>query len=490
MKQYDVIIIGAGVTGCAIARELARKERRIAVLEKETDVCEGTSKANSGIVHAGYDALPGTLKARLNVLGNERMEGLAKELDFPFQRNGSLVLCFEANAIDKLEELKERGIRNGVKGLEILSPEQVWEREPNISKDIVAALYAPSGGIVCPFGFNIALAENAAVNGVDFYFDHAVTAVKAHESGYTVTTGKETFQGTVVMNAAGVYADAIHNMVSDKKIQIVPRRGEYCLMDKNCGDLVQATVFQLPSKLGKGILVTPTVHGNLLAGPTAEDISDKEGVDTTAEGLAKVIEMGSRSVERLERKQIITSFAGLRAHLQKEEADRKDFRIEELEEAKGFFDVAGIESPGLSCAPAIGEYVAELVNRSYPAPDKTDYITTRKGIPCMAEASDEQRKELILANAAYANVICRCEMVTEGEILEAIHRPVGATTLDGIKRRTRAGMGRCQSGFCSPKVLEILARELGVDQSEIKKAGEASVVLTGYTKGMAEGENL
>lgn len=506
MKKYDVIIIGAGVSGCAVARWLAKKERKIAVLEKASDVCEGTSKANSGIVHAGHDAQTGTLKARLNVRGNEMMEALSRELDFPFRRNGSLVLCFEETSRQKLEELKERGEKNGVKGLEILLPEQVRELEPNISKDIVAALYAPTGGIVCPFGMNIALAENAAVNGVEFYLNHPVTEVKkcvsnskdtgtaekeklsntAMQTGYIITAAGEEFTAPVVINAAGVYADVIHNMVSERKIKITPRRGEYCLMDKNCGNLVHSTVFQLPSKLGKGILVTPTVHGNLLVGPTAEDILDKEGVDTTAEGLARVLELGGKSVNGLDGRQIITSFAGLRAHLDLDGWEKQDFIIEEIKDAEGFFDVAGIESPGLTCAPAIGEYVAAMVDEKYPAPDKEGFIAARKGIPSMAEATDEQRHALIAADPAYANVICRCELVTEGEIVEAIHRPVGATTLDGVKRRTRAGMGRCQSGFCSPKTLEILARELGVDQSEIKKADGESVILTGYTKDAVE----
>lgn len=484
MKQYDVIVIGAGVSGCAVARELARKERRIAVLEQALDVCEGTSKANSGIVHAGHDALPGTLKAKLNVLGNEKMEALSEELDFPFERNGSLVLCFDGEDLPRLTELKERGEQNGVKGLEILSPEQVWEREPNISRKIAGALYAPTGGIVCPFGLNIALAENAAANGVEFFLGHPVTEIERGEvTGYMIMAGDEKFTAPVVINAAGVHADVIHNMVSGRKLHITPRRGEYCLMDKNSGGLVHSTVFQLPSKLGKGILVTPTVHGNLLVGPTAEDIPDKEGVDTTADGIARVMEMGSKSVQALDGRQTITSFAGLRAHLEQEDNEKSDFIIGEAADAKGFFDVAGIESPGLTCTPALGEYVAELVNQAYPAPDQENFAATRKGIPNMAAATDQERKALIAANPAYANVICRCELVTEGEILEAIHRPVGATTLDGIKRRTRAGMGRCQSGFCSPKTLEILARELGVDQSAVKKSGEASVILTGYTKG-------
>lgn len=493
MKQYDVIIIGAGVSGAAIARELARKQRKIAVLEAAADVCEGTSKANSGIVHAGHDAMPGSLKAKLNVLGNQRMEALSKELDFHFKRNGSLVLCFHEDEKSGLEELLERGKKNGVQGLEILAPEQVWEKEPNISKDIVGALYAPTGGIVCPFGLNVALAENAVVNGVEFYFNHRVTAIEkimsenddcvSWRNGYIVKTTQGDFTASIVINAAGVYADGLHNMVSSHKMQITPRRGEYCLLDKKCGDIVEATIFQLPSKYGKGILVTPTVHGNLLVGPTADDVPDKEAVETTALGLQKVMSTGALSVENLDGRQTITSFAGLRAHVTAYDGGTGDFIIGEVEDAKGFFDVAGIESPGLTCAPVIGEYVAELVNTAYPAPVKEDFIATRKGIPNIALASDEERKALIAENSAFSNVICRCELVTEGEIVEAIHRPVGATTLDGVKRRTRAGMGRCQSGFCSPKTLEILARELGVDQSEIKKSGVDSVILTGYTKG-------
>ena len=494
MKRYDVMIIGAGVSGSAVARELARSRRRIAVLERASDVCEGTSKANSGIVHAGHDAVPGTLKARLNVLGNEKMEKLSKELDFPFKRNGSLVLCFEKEDLEKLEELRMRGEKNGVKELRILTPEQVMELEPNVSEKIAGALYAPSGGIVCPFGLNIALAENAAQNGVDFYLEHEVTKIERAEeetacqqgnqerSRYYIHAGGEIFGADIVVNAAGVYADVIHNMVSGKKLSIVPRKGEYCLMDKKCGGLVGTTVFQLPSKFGKGILVTPTVHGNLLVGPTADDIPDKEGVYTTADGLKRVMERGALSVKNLDGRQVITSFSGLRAHLVSEEQEAADFVIGEAEDAKGFFDVAGMESPGLTCAPAVGEYVSELINQAYPAEQNENFSPYRKGIPNMAELSDEERRELIEKEPAYANVICRCELVTEGEIMAAIHRPLGATTLDGVKRRTRAGMGRCQSGFCSPKVVEILARELSLDRSKIRKADKGSEILTGYTK--------
>ncbi len=485
MRQYDVIVIGAGVSGCAIARQLARRERRIAVLEKASDVCEGTSKANSGIVHAGYDAMPGTLKAKLNVRGNEMMDTLAGELDFPFKRTGSLVLCFEKEGLGKLAELKHRGEQNGVRQLRLLSAEEVWELEPAVSKEVAGALYAPTAGIVCPFGMNIAMAENAAVNGVDFFLNHEVTGIRHEAEGpgqYILTAAGEEFAAPVIVNAAGIHADEMHNLVSAHRLRIVPRRGEYRLMDKNCGNLVHSTIFQLPSRLGKGILVTPTVHGNLLVGPTAEDVPEKTALDTTAQGMERVLELGARSVEGLDGRQTITSFAGLRAHIAAEDGGTGDFVIGEAEGAKGFYDVAGIESPGLSCAPALGEYVAEMIDAAYPAPLKEDFIATRKGIKSMALATNEERKTLIAENPAYANVICRCELVTEGEILEAIHRPLGAVTLDGVKRRVRAGMGRCQSGFCSPKVLEILARELGLDLGEITKMGGGSRVLTGYNK--------
>lgn len=476
-KNFDVIVIGAGVSGSAVARELARRECRIAVLERECDVCEGTSKANSGIVHAGYDAKPDTLKAKLNIEGNQVMEELSKELDFPFKRNGSLVVTFAEEGKEKLQELYERGRINGVKDLQILTGEEARRQEPELSEEVKAALYAPTAGIVCPFGLNIALAENAAMNGVSFYLNTEVRMISREDDGYCILAGEEEFFAPIVVNAAGVYADELHNMVSREKFHITPRRGEYCLFDKSVGGLVKSTIFQLPSASGKGILVTPTVHGNLLAGPTADDIPEKEGVNTTSEGLEKVLSTGAKSVRQLPVRQVITSFAGLRAH-----DAGGDFIIQEAGDAPGFFDVAGIASPGLTSAPAIGVYVAELIQEKYPVPKKKDFIATRKGIPNMAEASFEKRQELIRQNPAYANVICRCETVTEGEILDAIHRPLGATTLDGIKRRTRTGMGRCQAGFCSPKTAEILARECGKDLGEITKSGKGSELLTGYNK--------
>lgn len=486
--MYDVIVVGAGVIGCAIARELSRYPYKIAVLERASDVCEGTSKANSGIVHSGYDAEPGSLKARMNLMGNAMIEKLAKELEIPFQRNGSMVLLLDEDGRPNLEALYRKGIANGVEGLCILTAEEVQKREPHVTKEAVAALYAPTAGIICPFTLTIALAENACTNGAEFCLDTEVLAITKVEtvSGeppyYRLDTTKGSFESMLVINAAGVYADTIHNMVCQDKIHLTPRRGEYCLMDKTEGDLVHSIIFQLPSKMGKGILVTPTVHGNLLVGPTAEDVDDKESTNTTAAGLAKTLDLAKRSVATLSASKIITSFAGLRAH-----HESGDFIIEESKEASGFIDVAGIESPGLTSAPAIAVYVTDLVQGILPKEAKKEFVEKRSKLPNMAEATEEERKNLIAQNPAYAHVVCRCELVTEGEILEAIHRSPGAVTLDGIKRRTRAGMGRCQAGFCAPYTLEILARELQQDVAQITKAGGDSVFLTGIAKEVPSG---
>ena len=354
--KYDIIIIGAGVSGCAVARELSRYDLNICVLDKESDVCEGTSKANSGIVHAGHDAKPDTLKAKLNVQGNLMMEEMAKKLDFPFKRNGSLVVCQNEEELSKLEELKERGKENGVEGLRILTREDALELEPALADSVYAALYAPTGGIVCPFLMNIAYAENAAINGVKFQFETCVQDIqRCHQvSGFEVITNQGTLYSNYVINAAGVYADEIHNMVSEKKLHITPRRGEYCLLDKNAGNLVSHTIFQVPGEMGKGVLVTPTIHGNLMIGPTADDVPDKEDNATTRAGLDKVLNDSAKSVKGIPARQVITSFAGLRAH-----EDGGDFQIEELTDVPGFIDVAGIESPGLTSAPAIGVYVCD-----------------------------------------------------------------------------------------------------------------------------------
>lgn len=475
--MYDVIIIGAGVTGTACARELSRYQAKICVLEKEEDLCCGTSKANSAIVHAGYDAAEGTLKAKLNVRGNQIMEKLSEELDFPFKRNGSLVICLQEEDFPSLQALYERGVHNKVKGLQILNRDEVKKMEPNVSDEVYAALYAPSAGIVCPFGMNIAFGENAASNGVEFRFDTEVQSIRKTERGWELLTSKGVFETRSIVNAAGVYADVFHNMVSKKKLHITPRRGDYCLLDRSAGEHVARTIFALPGKYGKGVLVTPTVHGNLLIGPTAVDIENKEGTNTTKEGLDHVLKMAGKNVKELPLRQVITSFAGLRAH---EAGD--DFVIGEPKDAPGFLDCAGIESPGLTAAPAVGEMAADMLREKLGLIKKENFISRRKGILDPRTLKKEEYQKLIQENPAYGNMICRCEMITEGEIRDAIRRPLGARSLDGVKRRTRAGMGRCQSGFCSPKTMEILADELGVSLDQITKSGGSSQIIKGKNK--------
>lgn len=502
--MYDVIVIGAGVVGCSIARELTIWKLKVLVAESGADVCVGTSKANSGIVHAGYDAVPGTRKAYFNVEGNRMMPSLSRELDFPFEQNGSLVAAFSKEEEKILEDLLERGKCNGVEGLSLLSHDEARKKEPNLSDAVYCALWAPTGGIVDPFLLTIAMAENAAVNGAEFRFntrvteiaplqettrqnqdpvecggDKAATELRPH---YIVHMRRpdgsiKTEETAAVVNAAGVYADVFHNMVSSKKIHITPRKGQYLLMDKATKGFVHSTIFQCPTAMGKGVLVTPTAHGNLMIGPTAEDIDDKENTATTAFSLEEVVKKAGITVKNLPTRQVITSFAGLRAH-----EDSDDFVIGEVTDAPYFFDAAGMESPGLTSAPAVAKYLAERIADRLTAEVNSEFHAKRKGIPCMATCSMEEREALIRENPLYANVICRCELVTEGEIVDAIHRPVGATTLDGIKRRVRAGMGRCQAGFCMPKQAEILSRELGFDLGDVTKSGGESKILKGYTR--------
>lgn len=473
--MVDIVIIGAGVSGCAIAREVSRYRADVLVLEREEDVCCGTSKANSAIVHAGYDAANGSLMAKLNVEGSRLMPALSKELDFPYENNGSLVVMVSEDDRPALNRLYENGVANGVEGLRIVERDELVKMEPNISDQAVAALYAPTGAIVCPFGLTFALAENAARNGVKFQFDTEVTGIEKTDGGWKLSTTRGDVEARVVVNAAGVYADKLHNMVSDDAMTITPRRGDYFLLDHSAQGHVSHTVFQLPGKFGKGVLVAPTVHGNIIVGPTAIDIEDKEGVATTQAGLDEVRAKCGLAVKDVPLRQTITSFAGLRAH----EA-RHEFFIGEVQ--PGFVDCAGIESPGLSSAPAIGVMVSGIVKNILKLEENPGFESKRKGILDPKGLDAEARAALIRENPAYGTVICRCETVTEGEIVDAIRRVPGARSVDGVKRRVRAGMGRCQGGFCSPRVMEILARELGVDQSAITKAGAGSELIVGVNK--------
>lgn len=473
--MYDIVIIGAGVSGCAVARELSKKQAKILVVDRAEDVCCGTSKANSAIIHAGYDAKHGTWMAKLNVAGSRMMPQLAKDLDIPYRQNGSLVVMLNEDDRPSLMELYGNGLANGVEGLRIVEREELRKLEPNVSDEAVAALYAPTGAIVCPFTMTYAFAENAAKNGAEFRFDTEVTNILPMEDGWRLETSAGPIETKVIVNAAGVYADKFHNMVSDEKITITPRRGDYFLLDRSTEGHVRQTIFQLPGKKGKGVLVAPTIHGNTIVGPTAIDIADKDDVGTTQEGLDQVREKCSAAVKNLPLGQTITSFAGLRAH-----ESNHEFIIREV--APGFVDCAGIESPGLSSAPAIGVMVAGIVSRILNLKENESFDGTRKGILNPQKLSFEERSALIRENPAYGTIVCRCETVTEGEIIDAIHRVPGARSIDGIKRRTRAGMGRCQGGFCSPRVMEILARELDVPMEQITKAGGNSKVIVGTNK--------
>jgi len=468
----DIIIIGAGVAGCSIARELSRKKGDILVLERAEDVCCGTSKANSAIVHAGYDAANGSLMAKLNVEGSKIMPELSKELDFHYIQNGSLVIMLSEEDRPNLVKLYENGVKNGVEGLRIIERDELVAMEPNISDNAVAALYAPTGGIVCPFGLTFAMAENAAANGVKFQFDTVVTGIEQIEGGWKVITDKGDFETKVVVNAAGVFADELHNMVSDDKMTIVPRRGDYFLLDRTTGGFVKNTIFQLPGKYGKGVLVAPTVHGNTIVGPTAIDLEDKFATQTTQAGLDEVRAKSGLAVKNLPMRAAITNFAGLRAH----EA-RHDFFIGELK--PGFVDCAAIESPGLSSAPAIGKMVAGIVDGILKLEDNENFVSTRKGILDPKTLGAEEYTELIKKNPAYGTIVCRCETITEGEMIDAIRRVPGARSLDGVKRRTRGGMGRCQGGFCSPRVAELISQELGIPMTEVTKCGGESQLLVG-----------
>ncbi len=473
--MVKIVIIGGGAVGCAVAREIARYECDVTLLERCNDVSEGTSKANSGIVHAGHDAEPGTNKAKFNVIGNSMFDELSEQLDFPFKRNGALVVCFDKNDLPSLKKLLDRGIKNGVKGLEIIDGDEALKKEPNLSQKVAYALYAPTSGIVSPYEMVVAFAENAYDNGVKFELSCNVNDIKKLDGGFLVSGGGKTFNCDVVINCAGVYADSINDMVNKPTFKITARKGEYMLLDKYCGDIVNHTIFQLPTNMGKGVLVTQTTHGNILVGPTSVDVEDKDDVETTPEGLETLWNKGIESVPTLDRKQRITQFAGNRAH-----GNTGDFVIGW--EQKGFFNVACIESPGLTSAPALGRYVADKVAEEYELKPNEKFNPVRKDIPHIVAMSEEEKNKLIAAEPDYGKIVCRCETVSEGEIRASIRRPLGARSFDGVKRRTRAGMGRCQSGFCCPEIVKILSEELGIPEDEVLKDDKDSAFLVGRTK--------
>lgn len=474
---YDVAVVGAGVVGGLIARELSRYELNVALLEKCNDVAMGTTKANSAIVHGGFDAQNGTLKAELNVKGTAMMPELCKKLSVPFKKNGSVVVAFSDSEMDHVKELYERGVKNGVPELSVIDQAELRRIEPNISDKAVGALLCESAGIVCPYELTIAAVENAVTNGVEFIRNCDVKAINENADGYVLDTTAGEINVKYIINAAGNFSDDLARMVGDDSIELIPRKGEYYLLDKSVGNLAVHTIFQCPNEMGKGILVTPTVDGNLLIGPTAINQDSKEDTDTTPAGLIEIVEKALKSVPIVSARNAITSFAGVRAH-----PVNDDFIIGWCDKSANFLNVAGIESPGLSSAPAIATYVRDILAEKVDLIEKSSYTDEREEPVRFRHMSDDERAELIKKNAAYGRIVCRCETITEGEIIDAIKAPAGARDVDGVKRRTRAGMGRCQGGFCGSKVVEILARELGVDMNEITKFGGESKIIYERTK--------
>ena len=475
--MYDVVIIGCGVVGASAAYELARYKLRVAVLEAAADIAAGTTKANSAIIHAGYDPEPGTLMARLNVEGNRLTGEICEKLQVPFKRVGSLVVAFSPEQLPTLRTLYDRGCKNGVPGLRLLSGEQARAMEPGLSEEVCGALLAPSAGIIDPWGFAIAMAETAVRGGVELRRDCPVTGIEDTGAGFVLHTPTGDVAARFVLNAAGVDADRVHEMLEPNDWQTLPSRGEYYLLDKSEHDRVSRVIFQCPGPEGKGVLVAPTIHGNLICGPNAEAVEDRLDLGNTAAGMAEVRAKAARSVPGVEWRQNIRNFAGLRAN-----TTRSDFIIEESKAHPGFIDLAGIKSPGLSSAPAIAKMAAEMLAADGLAlePDP-DFVDRREHI-VFKNLSAEEKNELIRKDPRYGRVVCRCETVTEGEIVAALHSPIPPRSINGVKRRCNAGMGRCQGGFCGPRVQEIIARELGIDQAEVLLEQAGSTILTGRTK--------
>lgn len=476
--MVDVTIIGCGVIGAATAYELAHYDLKTVVVERENDVATGTTKANSAIIHAGYDPEPGTLMARLNVEGNRMAGDICQKLQVPFARVGSLVLAFDQGDLHTLRTLYDRGIQNGVPGLELLDAAQVRQKEPNLSENVVGALYAPTAGIVDPWQYALAMAEVAVVNGVELHRYAPATAITPIKGGYAVTTPKGVFEGKYVLNATGVFSDQVHGLLEEPDYAITPNRGEYYLLDKSQGHQVSHVVFQCPNERGKGVLVAPTIHGNLIVGPNAQPVADRHDLGNTAQGLAFVREQALRSVPGLNFGENIRNFAGLRAN-----STRSDFILEESPNHPGFFDLAGVKSPGLAASAAIGKWACERILEKEPDLRPKPVFVDQRSHVMFQHLSPQEKNALIAQDPRYGRVICRCETVTEGEIVAALHAPIPPYTINGVKRRCNAGMGRCQGGFCAPRVQALIARELGLDPCEVLLDQEGSYLLTGETKG-------
>lgn len=475
--MYDVAVIGGGVIGGLILRRLSSYKLKVCLLEKANDVCAGQSKANSGIVHAGFDAKEGTLKAKFNLLGNKKMPKVCQELGVKYINNGSLVVAFSNDEEKTLFDLKHRGETNGVEGLEMLNAEQLRALEPNISTKALSALYAPTGGIVCPYELTISAIGNAMDNGADLFTDFEVCKIEREENFSIYSSDNRKIESIAVINCAGYGSQAVANLVGDFSFEIGARRGEYILLDRESGDFVNKTLFFTPTAKGKGILVSPTVDGNVILGPTAEEINEND-TKTTADGLKTVVEKANEMCKNVPVYNSITSFSGVRAY-----ADKHDFIIEESKNCKNFFNCAGIESPGLTSAPAIAEFVVDnLIGEKFKLNKKEDFNPIRKPDYFFSRLTVEEKNEIIKKDPSYGRIVCRCEQITEGEIIRALTENPKAKDIDGVKRRTRAGMGRCQGGFCQPYVAELIAKINGIALNKVTKKGNGSEILVEKTK--------
>lgn len=467
----DVIIIGGGICGCSLGYELSRYNLKVTLLEKENDVSLGTTKANSAIIHAGYDPKPDTKMAAYNVLGNKMIKEICEKLFVSYEQVGSMVLAFDEEQETTLLKLYERGLKNSVPDLKIIDRAVALELEPNLNPDVKAALLAPSAAIVSPWGLCLAMAQSAVLNGMSLHLNTKVTAISKSDGCFTVKTNKGEFQSLYVVNAAGIFSDEINDMTAEHDFTITPSLGEYFLLDKNQGSLVSHVIFQCPDKNGKGVLVAPTVDGNLIVGPNSTS-TQKDNLATTSQGLATVRTMAVKSVPSINFRESIRNFCGLRATTQKH-----DFIVGESPTQKGFFNIGGIKSPGLSSAPAISLDIIKMLKASGLAFEGKSSLRKLKKPVRFRELSPAQRAEIIKQNPLYGSIVCRCETITEGEIIDALKSPIPPCSLDGVKRRCSAGMGRCQGGFCGPKVMQIIARELNINQADIPLDREGMYII-------------
>ena len=484
MIHSDILIVGAGITGTALARELSRYDASVLVIDRGADVAEGATKANSGIVHAGYDAVPGTNKAKYNVAGASMYASLCASLGVPYRRCGALVIGFDAADRSVLEHLYARGIQNGVSGLSLLNHEEVLRREPSVNPEVLCALDVPESAVVSPYELAYAMADDAALNGVSFLFEQNLESIRRDaEGGWEIGTDRgELFSCKVFVNCSGASGARIHNMIAGTELRMTHRRGQYYLLDRMAELPFSRTIFQCPSAMGKGVLVSPTVHGNLLIGPTAEDIDDGFDTATTSAGLSEVIRKAVRTWPGLSTRTNITNFAGVRAHLETD-----DFMIGSVPGVDGAFEAIGIESPGLSSAPAVAQALSGEIASYLSLKKKSTTVSYPAPVRPFHEMNDEERQEAVRRDPLYGNIVCRCETVTEAEIVRAIRRPVGARTIDGVKRRCRAGMGRCQGGFCSPRVAQIISDETGIPLAEVTKDGNGSRILSDTIESFLKG---